>query len=169
MAWVDPATVATGDVLTASKWNQDVVENTNQLYASRRLATSTQGSNQTLNQTVVGSASDIFPSDLTFTADGTSAYRVEFFAASVECASGGFTQIILVDGGGTSITQLAQVHSTSGVNRSPVMAVFYYTPSAGSVSVNVRGIYATAGNGVVYSVGSGFAPIRMSVFGPDIT
>jgi hypothetical protein len=31
MAWVDPATVATGDVLTASKWNQDVVENTSVL------------------------------------------------------------------------------------------------------------------------------------------
>jgi len=27
MAWVDPTNVATGDVLTASKWNQDVVAN----------------------------------------------------------------------------------------------------------------------------------------------
>lgn len=27
MAWVSPSTVATGDVLTASKWNQDVVDN----------------------------------------------------------------------------------------------------------------------------------------------
>jgi hypothetical protein len=31
MAWVNPSTVATGDVLTASKWNQDVVENWNAL------------------------------------------------------------------------------------------------------------------------------------------
>ena len=29
MAWVTPTNVATGDVLTASKWNQDVVENWN--------------------------------------------------------------------------------------------------------------------------------------------
>ena len=29
MAWVTPSNVATGDVLTASKWNQDVVENWN--------------------------------------------------------------------------------------------------------------------------------------------
>ena len=27
MAWINPTTVATGDVLTAAKWNQDVVEN----------------------------------------------------------------------------------------------------------------------------------------------
>lgn len=31
MAWVTPSNVATGDVLTASKWNQDVVENWNAL------------------------------------------------------------------------------------------------------------------------------------------
>ena len=27
MAWINPTTVATGDVLTAAKWNQDVVAN----------------------------------------------------------------------------------------------------------------------------------------------
>lgn len=32
MAWVTPSNVATGDVLTASKWNQDVVENTEFLF-----------------------------------------------------------------------------------------------------------------------------------------
>jgi hypothetical protein len=31
MAWQNPQSVATGDVLTASKWNQDVVENTTSL------------------------------------------------------------------------------------------------------------------------------------------
>lgn len=31
MPWVSPTNVATGDVLTASKWNQDVVENWNAL------------------------------------------------------------------------------------------------------------------------------------------
>lgn len=33
MAWVTPTNVATGDVLTASKWNQDVKENTSALYS----------------------------------------------------------------------------------------------------------------------------------------
>ena len=33
MAWVTPSNVATGDVLTASTWNQDVVANTNDLRA----------------------------------------------------------------------------------------------------------------------------------------
>lgn len=37
MAWVNPSTVATGDVLTASKWNQDVAENTQVLYNSMGL------------------------------------------------------------------------------------------------------------------------------------
>ena len=31
MAWVTPTNVSTGDVLTASKWNQDVVENWNSI------------------------------------------------------------------------------------------------------------------------------------------
>lgn len=31
MAWVTPTNVSTGDVLTAAKWNQDVVENWNAL------------------------------------------------------------------------------------------------------------------------------------------
>ena len=38
MAWVTPTNVATGDVLTASKWNQDVVENTSLLGLLRNTA-----------------------------------------------------------------------------------------------------------------------------------
>ena len=37
MAWVTPTNVATGDVLTASTWNQAVVENTTVLYNSMGL------------------------------------------------------------------------------------------------------------------------------------
>jgi len=49
MAWVTPTNVATGDVLTASKWNQDVVANTIALRGD--WAQSRSSSNYTLNNT----------------------------------------------------------------------------------------------------------------------
>lgn len=50
MAWVTPSNVATGDVLTASAWNQAVVENTRVLRGDWAQVRRTSG-NLTLNST----------------------------------------------------------------------------------------------------------------------
>jgi hypothetical protein len=44
MAWAPPGTVSTGDVLTASKWNQDVVANTEWLKALANIKSTTVNS-----------------------------------------------------------------------------------------------------------------------------
>jgi hypothetical protein len=65
MAWVTPTNVATGDVLTASKWNQEVVENTRVLrgdYAEYRYTTGNitlTGTTSWSNLTTIGTAGDL--------------------------------------------------------------------------------------------------------------
>jgi len=156
-------------VLTAAFWNANVRDNLDELYSSQKLiGTRTEGGNYTVNQTLIASASDVFSSDITWTANGTSAYRIEFYCGAMANAAGGFTQVILVDGSGTKIQQIAQCTASVAI-RCPCFVSVYYTPSAGSASVNIRGIYATAGNGTLFSSAADFQIMRLSVFGPDIT
>jgi hypothetical protein len=66
MAWVSPTNVATGDVLTASKWNQEVVENTRLLRGDFAISRYTTASSIVYNSTAWTNLSG--PSDLVLAA-----------------------------------------------------------------------------------------------------
>ena len=177
MAFVTPTDVTVGSVLTASKYNQEVVDNTASLYASvQRLGQQTRSTDYTANQSALASATDIFSSDITWTADGTSTYMIEFYCARVAtggAGAGAATQVTLVDGAGGEINVLALVQTPAASTMSaPVFVRVGYTPAAGSRSINARAVFVTSGNGVLYAAtfGTGVpSPMRLSVYGPDIT
>jgi hypothetical protein len=80
MPWVSPTNVATGDVLTASKWNQDVVENTASLYARDGLVL--------IKSQTVGSAVSNVPVTNAFSAT-YDAYRIVIAGTTASTAAEG--------------------------------------------------------------------------------
>lgn len=175
MAWVTPSNVATGDVLTASKWNQDVVENTSVLYTSiRQYGYQTRTTNYAINQTAIASAANVFSSSITFTADGTSTYWVEFYSPQVDTgnAATNAIQIELTDGGSNTLGTLAYLATpAANIMRVSVLAKVPYTPASGSKTLNVRAIYAGSA-GTLYggAGGSGtYQPCWLAVYGPAVS
>lgn len=176
MAWVTPTNVATGDVLTASKWNQDVVENTSILYASRRLGYVTRDTAYTVNQTSVASAADIFSSSITFTADGTSTYWVEFYSTRITlpAATNGFTSGYLTNGTSTTFGRMFLAFNNANVQiMLPVHVKVPLVPSSGSVTLNMRGTVSTGSCTYYGDTPGGGAddefPMWMAVYGPDVS
>ena len=173
MAYVTPGTVAAGDVATAAAWNvltNDVISVHDSI---KRLGYTTRTSDYTSNATTLAAAADIFSSSITFTADGTSSYRVELFSSVVVPAINTVFTIHLTNGTSTSLGILS--YSKSGVtvtNYFTAHAIFYYTPSAGSITLNARGTNDVANNSV-FGAGAGGAssptPSFLAVFGPPTT
>jgi hypothetical protein len=178
MAWTTPSTAVAGSTaLTASFWNTNVRDNTVELYNSvRRLGYQQITSNYTASAANVGAAANMF-SSITFTADGSSAYRLEFFSPQVICGTGsGDTVFIhLVNGSGTDLARIGAVASGNGAQavNTPVHSVFYYTPSAGSVTLNIRAHKGTSSvNGTISAGAAGagvLIPAFFAIFGPSIT
>jgi hypothetical protein len=166
-----------GEVLTASFWNTNVRDNTDAIYQSiKRIAYISRTTTYNVNQTALASAADVFSSDLTFTADGTSAYRIEFYCAHVRTgtATSAATYVYLVDGSGNSLGILGDTQNNGASNsiQAPMFAAYYLTPSAGSVSLNVRAIYAAATGSLEFGVGGSGTnriPGYFAVFGPSLT
>ena len=178
MAWTTPGTATAGDVLTASFWNLNVRDNTNELYGSmRRLAYQTRTSFYSVSSTTVAGASDIFSSDLTWTADGTSAYQIEFFAVQGYSPDvlDTYISLRLVNGAGTDLGTMALVGPSQVTGRrgyAPIHCKIFYTPAAGSASINARAIAISSGAGGI-EAGAGGAntnlPMWMAVYGPNLT
>lgn len=172
MAWTTPTTFVSGAILTAAQMNTNVRDNTNALYDSiKRLAWQTRGSagtdNFTVSDTTSPGSADIFSSDATWTADGTSTYWVETYFSIVEVGATAGSEVIvtLVDGAGTLIYRLGVIGQASV--RHPLHIRVPYTPASGSRSVNVRA-YRSVSNGTMYAGSPG--PIAyLAVYGPDIT
>jgi len=176
MAYVTPGTVAAGDVATAAAWNvltNDVIA----IYEGvQRLAFGTRTTNYSISSTTVAGAADAFASDLTWTANGTSSYQVEAFWPFIETAqsSSSFVEIWLVDGSGTGLGRLAYIAYADGT-RSAAQGAFspsyFYTPAAGSTSINIRMITnTTAGNATAGAGGAAAnVPAYLAVYGPTIT
>lgn len=147
--------------------------NLNDLYASRRLAYDERATNYTVDQTSLSSAVDIF-SDQTFTANGTSAYRVEFFAPKFAVLGNSEYSLNLTDGGNTSRARAASWYRQEASDQSdvPVYVVFYVTPSAGTVTVNFR-LWKNSGTNTTLTCGDGtgtnYAKMWFAVYGPDLT
>jgi hypothetical protein len=171
MAFITPGTVIAGEVLTAARWNQDVVANTDALYSSmRRLGYRTRSTDFTTASNTFAGAADLF-TPVTFTADGTSEYvahcfvpylftqaptRYGYLGLDVDNAENGF-----VVGGNDSSFE----YYPWGLH------VWRFTPSAGSRDVTFRAY--DFGGAVVFNMGAqGAAQIAkgfMAIYGPDIT
>jgi hypothetical protein len=169
MAFVTPTDVTVGSVLTASKYNQEVVENTKVIRDSIiRLGFRTNNTTAT-SATTVGAAADVFATDLTWTADGTSAYVVEGYIPLLDTAAviGAFAQVFLVNGAGTSIGIAAMVtrpDTALPATASPFFRTFY-TPAAGAAAVNLRLVAPNTAT----ATGSSGLPMHLAVYGPPTT
>jgi hypothetical protein len=143
-----------------------------------RLAYQTSTVTYAVNQTVLASASDIFSSDLTWVADGTSTYWIEFYSplsGSGYTGTSAYTRIYLVNGSGADLGTIAltEVNGVSGQRAyGSVNVKFPYTPSAGSTSINVRAIYVNGDNtGILYGGAGGagnYVPMWCAVYGPAL-
>jgi len=119
----------------------------------------------------------MFSTGLTWTADGTSSYRIEINVPIVisGSGSGGRVECFLVDSTGAAIAGMFQVGDGTGTlsARAPANSVFRYTPTAGSTTVNFRAYYQNNGTSAQLYCSSGtggnWAPIHASVYGPDLT
>ena len=171
MPWATPSSVSTGDVLTASKWNQDVVTNTTDLrsyqnrFASQRYS---GASDLTLNSTSWATV----PS-LTDVSVGASVGDVLMYSVSMQVGN----EAVGVDFDVVTIVSAAVVNSfTTGSSTIPTSggipswycgvsalgypgAPIYYTVVAGDISsgtVTCRLRYKTtsAANKSIYAKGS---------------
>ena len=177
MAWTTPSTAVAGSTaLTAAFWNEQVRDNTNALYDSvRRLAfTNSRTTDYTVDTDALASAAEFFASDLTFTAAGSTIYRVEFYCPIVysPTTANATTTVHLADGAGTELAKLARVGLGDGTReaQAPVYGVHYYTPSAGSTTLNIRATRsAGAGNGQMIANASAGFYAWLAVYGPALT
>lgn len=171
MALVSVSTVSTGDVLTATNFNK-LVGNSNDLFAARRLGYQTRTSDYTVNQTAVNASASVFASSITFTADGTSTYWIEFYASQVQTgtAATNIVAIHLSDGGTTDLGRMALVETPAASrNKVPVFAKIPYTPSAGSRTINIAAYYAGGTGTINAGTGAGGTmPAWFSVLGPAL-
>lgn len=172
MAWTTPATAVSGQTaLTASFWNTQVRDNTDALYQSvRRLGFQTRTTNSTSSQTSFASAADLFTSGITFTADGTSAYRIKFYCTLADTSAAGREMFISLSVGGTQ-TGNTIISAASSRMYVPVVIDYFLTPAAGSRTINFRHFHAGGATTLNANDGTGSNafPMWMAVYGPAIT
>jgi hypothetical protein len=177
MAWTTPSTAVAGSTaLTAAFWNQQVRDNTNALYDSvRRLGyvERTTGSFTVPYSVSAPGANEFFPNDLSFTADGTSTYIVEFFSPGGYSSVDIGTYYNLCTGSGTLVTTAA---IRSGTGYLTPYFKYFYTPSAGTVTLNLRPHKDTNTGTAIILAGdntppgvSDPPPAWMAVFGPALS
>ena len=179
MAWTTPGTATAGSVLTASFWNTNVRDNTNELYGSiRRLGFQTRTTDYTINTSAVASAADVFSSDISFTADGTSTYWVEGQVQDYTGYNvGELIEVFLVNGSGTALNRVWLLAYNQVVNQRLIGSGRFsipYAPSAGTVTLNLRAVYNSAGGGAALQAsaagaGTTYIPMWLAVYGPNLT
>lgn len=163
--WTTPRTWTEAYLVGASDLNQHLRDNLTALYdAQHDVAARKTFATGTYNMVNAVNGAEMF-SDFTWTSDGSSCI-VEFFCPSAT-ATGGAAAIHLTNGSGTSIAVLAAVGS--GLTM-PVFAQYYYTPAAGSVTLNVVGVYGgSAGTMLGGLVGAvTYAPAYLRVYGQPV-
>lgn len=103
-----------------------------------QIASATRATNYTVQATSIGSAEEAF-SDVSFVADG-GIYVVEVgFPAWITGTANYNLYCYLCDGDGNAIATIGQLATSSGVGRiGPNAFRYYYTPSAGTRTVNIR-------------------------------
>ena len=166
MPWTTPETFTAGQTLTAASMNA-ISENTRTLglYANR-IGYVERTSSYSVSATSAATAADVFSSSITWTANGTAAYLVEFFCPRSDTGSGGFITFSVVNASGTELSRLCFVGGGSGVSYDSPLGRWYYTPSAGSTTINVRAWYGVAAGTLYGSTGgSNQPPIYLALYG----
>ena len=151
MAWINPSTVAHGEVLTSAKWNQDVVANTTALPLGI-----VQYSEKTADQNGISTVADITGLNVTWTADSSRYYRISLYLAPIrQNTAPGVVVPRIADGSGTTKVQ-GNVTLVAGDFGSPTIAEIV-TGLSGSITrkaqisttsgtVDVLAATATEGN-----------------------
>jgi len=177
MAYVTPSTVSSGNGYTAVAHNIIV----NDVIALRdsivRLAYQTITSDFNVTTDTVATATNVFSTGLTWTANGTSAYQIKFWAPGSYTSDilDRYLQFHLVDASGNDLGAIGQVGTCQTTGRRAYGAVnleVLYTPSAGSTTVNIRCVSIASGSGAIKAGpgGSGqLFPAYGAVYGPDLT
>ncbi len=124
--------------------------------------------------TTIATSTDMFSSDLTFTADGTSSYLVVFYSGAGQSHTGasGVISVFLTDGGNNGLGKMTSHQHDGAAEISPGgIAQRYYTPASGSRSLNVRATVNNATGTLLMSDGNGTnnMPGYLAVFGPILT
>ena len=149
MAWVTPTNVATGDVLTASTWNQDVVANTVSLprgYIGK--AERSSG-----NQTGITSTTDILTNagtslGVTWTAESARVYRTTLFIGYAEQqTAANYVNAVITDGSNFIKSSATSYQIASGGDSLIIIAV----ETGLSGSVTRKGRAGTGGNTLTIS------------------
>jgi hypothetical protein len=177
MAYVTPGTVAAGDVATAAAWNVLVGNDVAIQQSIVRLAYQTITSDFSVTTATVATATNVFSTGLTWTANGTSAYQIKFWAPSSYTSDilDRYLQFHLVDASGNDLGAIGQVGTCQATGRRAYGAVnleVLYTPSAGSTTVNIRCVSTASGSGAIKAGpgGSGqLFPAYGAVYGPELT
>lgn len=145
----------------------------------RRLGYVTNTSTYSLTSSTVSGAANIFSSSITWTAVGSTAYRIEFF-----CPYGytptdvdTFVTVVLVDGSGNDLGKIGVVGPTQVSGKrayGTINGTYYYTPSVGTTTINARAYFTSSnGNGSALVGNTGGVgvqvPMFLSVYGPEIS
>ena len=151
-------------------------DNTNALYDSvRRIAFTQRTTGYTTASTTFAAAADIFTGGgatgaaLTFTADGTSAYRIIYFCSQSDNLASGREIFISMTVGGTETGRM-NIFGISSRTGNPVVYDRFLTPSAGSVTINMRAYHISGAT--LLSAGDGTStnslPMWLAVYGPAL-
>ena len=178
MPYVAPGTVAAGDVYTAAAHNIQVNNVIALQSAIRRLDYQASTATYTISTTMtnLATAPEVFTAaDVSFTADGTSSYAVEFYYPQIVCATnaGYNIWIVLCKGDGTALGTLANVTGNTGQRLPGGVFKFFYTPAAGTQTLNVRCVQETGGGngslpqGATTGYTGSFTPMYLAVYGPQ--
>jgi len=145
----------------------------NALTNARRLGTVTLDGSYSVSSSSLGSAANIFSSSITWTAVASTEYRIELIIPFLETATNAGATIYtdITDTSTNAAISVARTGSGNGTNAAygTITQIVYWTPGAGSKSVNARA-FNTVATGTLYGR-SAFevAPMRLSVFGPVST
>ena len=167
MPYVAPGTVAAGDVYTAAAHNIQVA-NVIALYSTVQRIGYQERTTNLASATTFAGAGTAFGTAISFTADGTSSYRVHFYAPASDMSSFPNTLYVSLDVSGTE-TGFATQFGVSSRNGQPLIFERFLTPTAGAKTINFRfwatsAAVLTSGTGV----GSASLPMFMAVYGPPL-
>jgi hypothetical protein len=164
MAWTTPTLRNAGDAILAS--DQNIwANNMLALYGSLRRLGYAQRTT-TLVSTANATPEEIF-SDISWTADGTSAYMVQWWFPYFDTGTAAVPRLILTNGAGVSL-QWVSVATTNILHMAS--GTTWYTPAAGTATVNLA---MTTGGSGSWTAGGGaggatYAPSWLAVWGPAL-
>lgn len=177
MAYVAPTVRSVGDAVTAADYNimaNDVIA----IYGSvKRLDHQTFTGTYTSTSSTSSGAADIFASDLSWTADGTSTYiLLGYYSYGYTGTDLGATKLVgFVKGDGSNIKGHSWMDGQNGNSSyrmySSGFFQMHYLPTAGTQTVNMRSWYngSNSNNSAIIADNSSQAEVFMSVYGPVMT